>query len=74
MVERDAPGPLPQARAASTYSRAHTALADARVMRANRDVEDADGDDGVDDARPEDGGQHDGRQQAGKAKVKSAAA
>src|SRR5260370_28294677 len=26
--------PWPQARAASTYSRAHTALADARVMRA----------------------------------------
>ena len=28
-------GPLPQARAARMYSRAHTALADARVTRAN---------------------------------------
>ena len=28
-------GPAPAARAASTYSRAHTALAAARVVRAN---------------------------------------
>ena len=56
--------PLPAARAARMNSRGQSASAPAaRDAGEHRDVEDADGDDGVDRARPEDRGDHDRRQQ-----------
>ena len=56
--------PLPATRAARMKSRGQSAsAAGAGDAGEDRNVEDADGDDGVDRARPEDRGDHDRRQQ-----------
>ncbi|OWK21680.1 hypothetical protein AJ88_18565 [Mesorhizobium amorphae CCBAU 01583] len=51
------------ARGEDEFARPDRQRAGSRHARKHRDVEDADGDDGVDGARPEDGGDHDRRQQ-----------
>ena len=64
MLQRDAPGPF----AAGTggqdvFARPHGVGRRPRDPRKRRDVEDANGDDGVDDACPKHGGEHNGQQQ-----------
>lgn len=62
--------PLPATRAARMYSRFQSDSAAPRVRRAKTDIEDADGDDGVECRRPEDGSDHDRDQKAWKRKHK----
>ncbi len=58
--------PLPQARGGGhVLARPHGVGRGARDAREGRDVVDADGDDGVDDARAEHGRHHDGREDGG---------